>query len=285
MPEQSNFSDNIDRKTVDGFGQEWSRFDQTGVTDTELEELCRRYFTLVDFSSLGPDSIAVDAGCGSGRWGSFVAKQVGTLHLADASDAALAVARKRLENASNVVFHLADLNSLPLQDSSIDFIYSLGVLHHLPDTSKAIRALAAKLKPGGLLLLYLYYDFENRPTWYKLLWTFTNFVRKRISRMPFLMRRFVCDLIALSIYFPLASLCRLLERLGISSGRVPLSYYRESSFYTMRTDALDRFGTRLEQRFSRSEIVEMLSNSDLTDIKFQDSEPYWCVVARKAPLT
>ena len=41
------------------------------------------------------------------------------------------------------------------------------------------------------------------------------------------------------------------ERLGTDVRHFPLSAYRDRSFYTMRTDALDRFGTRLERRFSR----------------------------------
>lgn len=49
----------------------------------------------------------------------------------------------------------------------------------------------------------------------------------------------------------------------------------------MRTDALDRFGTRLEQRFSAREIKEMMTDADLEDIRFSDMAPFWCVVGRR----
>jgi hypothetical protein len=46
----------------------------------------------------------------------------------------------------------------------------------------------------------------------------------------------------------------------------------------MRTDALDRFGTRLEQRFSKNEIQQMMESAGLVDIVFREDAPFWCAV-------
>jgi len=62
---------------------------------------------------------------------------------------------------------------------------------------------------------------------------------------------------------------------------IPLAYYRKHSFYTMRTDARDRFGTPLERRFSRECIEEMLRAAGLVDISFSPRAPYWCAVGFK----
>jgi len=62
----------------------------------------------------------------------------------------------------------------------------------------------------------------------------------------------------------------------------PLAYYRDKSFYTMRTDALDRFGTRLEQRFTRDQISGFLSAAGFCQVEFSRHVPYWVAVARKA---
>jgi hypothetical protein len=62
---------------------------------------------------------------------------------------------------------------------------------------------------------------------------------------------------------------------------IPLSFYRDRSFYTMRTDSRDRFGTPLEQRFSRDQIQEMMTSCGLRNIVFSTSEPYWCAVGIK----
>jgi hypothetical protein len=65
-------------------------------------------------------------------------------------------------------------------------------------------------------------------------------------------------------------------------GSFPLSYYRHCSSYTLRTDARDRFGTPLEQRFSRAQIRAMCSAAGLVDLCFSTRAPYWCVVGVKA---
>jgi hypothetical protein len=50
----------------------------------------------------------------------------------------------------------------------------------------------------------------------------------------------------------------------------------------MRTDALDRFGTKLEKRYTKHEIRELMSESGLGDIKFSENEPYWVAVGYKS---
>ena len=60
-----------------------------------------------------------------------------------------------------------------------------------------------------------------------------------------------------------------------------LSEYKDKSFYTMQTDALDRFGTQLEKRYSRKDIEEMLIQAGLEKIVFRNSEPFWCALGFK----
>ena len=62
---------------------------------------------------------------------------------------------------------------------------------------------------------------------------------------------------------------------------IPLSYYRNHTFYTMRTDSRDRFGTPLEKRFTKLQIKEMMKRSGLKDIHFSNNAPFWCVVGTK----
>jgi hypothetical protein len=152
----------------------------------------------------------------------------------------------------------------------------LGVLHHVPDTAAGIEACVRKLKPGAPFLLYLYYDFEGRPLWFRLLWKGTDLARRRISRLPHRTKVAITTAIAALVYLPAARLAKALDRAGRSSAGMPLAYYKDLSFYTMRTDALDRFGTRLEQRFSRRQIDEMMRAAGLVDVTFSESMPFWC---------
>ena len=169
-----------------------------------------------------------------------------------------------------------------LPPSSQDFGYSLGVLHHVPDTAAAIRSCADLLKPGAPLLLYLYYAFDNRPRWFRMLWHLSNAARLLIRRLPPRLKQFVTDLIALTVYWPLSRFAALSEAAGLPVAALPLSYYRHCSFYTLRTDARDRFGTPLEQRFTRAQIRQMCIAAGLVDLRFSSREPYWCVVGFKA---
>ncbi len=266
---------NQDDATVDGFGDEWKRFDQHALAAGEIEELFSRYFKGFPWSDLPAAATGFDLGCGSGRWARLVAPRVGRVHCIDASGEALEVARRNLATLPNCELHHASVDSIPLPDSSMDFGYSLGVLHHVPDTGAGLRSCTAKLKPGAPFLLYLYYAFDNRPNWYRALWRLSDILRRSASRCPYAVRYVVSQALAAAVYWPLARLAALGERLGFDVRQMPLAYYRRSSFYTMRTDALDRFGTRLEQRFTRFQIQEMMERAGLERISFGDEMPYW----------
>lgn len=265
---------NLDFATIEGFGKEWNKFSQEGLSSAERLQIFDKYFSLIDFSK--KPARALDMGCGSGRWDVLVAPLVGELVAADASAEALEVAKRNV-TAPNVSFAECTPDTLPYPDMYFDLIFSLGVLHHLPDTLAAIHSLARKLAPGGRLLLYLYYSFDNRPAWFRGIWRLSDFFRRVISRFPFVWRYAASQMIALCVYWPLARTARYLP----VPESWPLKFYADRSFYVMRTDALDRFGTRLEQRFSKQQIVMMLDSACLENIRFSESGPYWVCTADK----
>jgi ubiquinone/menaquinone biosynthesis C-methylase UbiE len=268
---------NIDSKTVDGFGDEWTRFDQAGMSDEDTKRLFEGYFSVFPWSDLPKNAEGFDLGCGSGRWAKLLAPRVGKLHCIDPS-IAIEVARKNLQGMSNCEFHHAGVDEIPLPDLSMDFGVSLGVLHHIPDTQYALASCVAKLKPGAPFLLYLYYKFDNRPAWFRLLWQMSELIRALVSRLPYGLRYAMSQIIAALIYWPLARFAGLAELIGFDVKNFPLAPYRYLGFYVMRTDALDRFGTRLEQRFSRVEIQQMMESAGLERIVFSESIPFWCAV-------
>jgi ubiquinone/menaquinone biosynthesis C-methylase UbiE len=285
MPARAdNANNNVDPDVARGFGEEWSTFrqDEAHLSAQQRREIFDDYFRIFPWALLPPGGgTGIDVGCGTGRWSVLVAPRVAHLHVLDPSSEALLVAQQNLKAASNVSFHRASVAAMPLPDALLDFAYSLGVLHHVPDTQSAIDAIAAKLKPGAPFLVYLYYALDNRPAWYRALWRLSNLGRLVISRLPHPLRFVVSQIIAALVYWPLARLATLLSWLGRSPRGLPLSYYADKSFYVMRTDAYDRFCTRLEKRFTRPEIEAMLKRAGFVDIRFSDSEPFWCAVGIK----
>lgn len=272
---------NIDPKTVSSFGDEWVRFNQEALVGEEHTYLFDTYFHIFPWETLPKEAQGFDMGCGSGRWAMLVAPKIHTLTCIDPSPEALAVARHKLAHSPNTVFLNAGVSDHPLPPNSQDFGYSLGVLHHIPDTAAAIRDCVEMLKPGAPFLVYLYYRFDNRPWWYALVWRASDIMRRGISRMPAWMKSIVTDVIAAVVYLPLARLALLCEKLGLNVDCWLLSSYRNTSFYTMRTDSRDRFGTPLEQRFTRREITEMMQAAGLRDIQFSETFPFWCAIGRK----
>ena len=69
--------------------------------------------------------------------------------------------------------------------------------------------------------------------------------------------------------------------LAVNESNFPLTWYRNEPFYTLSTDALDRFGTRLEQRFTKSKIKTMLAESGFRDFQFSENGPFCSVLAYK----
>lgn len=268
---------NVDASVVDSFGQEWERFDQSALSDAERQAMFDGYFAVFPWSALPPQAVGFDAGCGTGRWALLVAPRVGHLHCVDPSNA-IAVAERNLRHLTNCTCHRATIDELPFADGAMDFGYSLGVLHHVPDTQRGIEDCVRKLKSGAPFLVYLYYALDNRPLWFRWLWRASDAVRVMLSRLPHGLKFAASQVIAALVYWPLARTAWLLERAGLRVDGLPLSAYRDRSFYSMRTDALDRFGTSLERRFTRAQIQQMMERAGLERITFSSGVPFWCAV-------
>ena len=272
---------NIDSKTVNSFGDEWKRFNQEKLIGDELNNLFDAYFKIFPWRTLPKNAEGFDMGCGSGRWAKLVAPKIGKLNCIDPSSAALEIAKNRLANFSNIIFLNFGVSDVPLNPNSQDFGYSLGVLHHVPNTAAALSDCVKILKPGAPFLIYLYYRFDNRPKWYASIWLASDYIRRIISNLPPWTKSILTNIIATIVYFPLARLSLLAEKLGIDTKNWILSSYRRTSFYTMRTDSRDRFGTPLEKRFTRSEIMKMMQTAGLENIHFSNRSPFWCAVGTK----
>ena len=147
----------------------------------------------------------------------------------------------------------------------------------------APKNVARSIRPGGVFLCYLYYNLENKPAYYKLIFKGVNVVRQIISASPQSVRRLSATIFAALVYWPLARLSKVLSKFGRDTSNLPLRHYADMPFVMLANDALDRFGTSLEQRFSKAEIIEMLraADFDLATLKFSDKEPFWTFSIKK----
>jgi len=274
-------SANIDKQTVDSFGDEWEKF--SSFSKDEIEKIGNEYFDIIDHSILNKESIVLDLGCGSARWSKYLVNKVKFIEAVDPSKAVIS-ASMLLNEDENVRVTQASVDNIPFNNNSFDFAMSLGVLHHIPDTRKALLNLVEKTKVGGYVHLYLYYNLDNRGVFYKFLFKISVYPRLFISKMPKSIKKILCDIIAVVVYLMLITFAKIVKNVLSTKSfyqKLPLSYYVGKSFNVVRNDALDRFGTPLEQRFSKIEIENMMQSCGLSELKFSENAPYWHVVGKR----
>jgi ubiquinone/menaquinone biosynthesis C-methylase UbiE len=272
--------ENIDKQVVDEFGAEWLKFYEHN--DDLVQKGGQEYFDILNDNIVNSNTYALDLGCGTGRWTKYLLPKVGFMEAVDPSGAIFA-ADKLLGDISNVRLSQASIETLPFADESFDFVMSIGVLHHIPDTRKALNDCVKKVKKGGYFFVYLYYNLDRRGPVYKALFKLSSLVRQVVSRLPGKIKHFVCDFLAILFYMPFILAGRFIKFLGFKdlAKRMPLHGYQNRSLFMIRNDTLDRFGTRLEQRFSEKEVIEMMKNAGLTDIVISPGIPYYHAVGRK----
>jgi SAM-dependent methyltransferase len=285
MVSQNKKDENLDQGVIDSFGHEWATFDY-GETETSeaLDAQFMAYCAPIDLNQFNPKtSVAGDFGAGSGRWASRLTPYFSLVYALEPSDGASTVLKKKFADETKIVVlqETVGANSIPL--ASLDLAMSLGVLHHIPDTGLAIKDVSRRVKPGGVFLCYLYYSLENKPTFYKLIFKAVDGVRRVISVLPQRIKQLVTSAIAALIYWPLARFSKVLNKFGVNTSNIPLHHYADMPFVMLANDALDRFGTSLEQRFSKAEITEMLraADFDIATLKFSDKEPFWTFSVKK----
>jgi SAM-dependent methyltransferase len=258
------------------FGEEWQGFPEILP---EHEKEFQQYFDLLDLGSLANSRIC-DLGCGIGRWSHFLKDRCREIVLLDFSGA-IFVARKNLRGARNAIFFLGDLRRMPFREDFADFLFTLGVLHHLP--TGALEEVRVLSRYAPTLLVFLYYALDNRPTfWHGLLSAVTG-VRLSLSRTESpRLRSMLTWAFAIGVYLPLISLGYAVRPLGLAS-KVPLyDFYRGKSLRRIRQDVYDRFFTRIEQRFRKEEILALRDTFRVVIVS--DDPPYWHFLCRRDPL-
>ena len=255
------------RAIQDTFGQEWSSFSEV-LPQTRVD--FERYFDLVDLNQL-IDARTLDLGCGIGRWSYFLHPFCREIVLMDFSDA-IFLARKNLAASTSAIYVMGDILRMPFAKRSFDFIYSVGVLHHLPtDGLSEVRKLA---QYSSRVLIYLYYNLDNKPRFHRLLLRIVTGVRGILSGIRSeRLRMSLSWAIASFIYAPFVALGKVLNPLGLATNLPLYHWYRDKTLFQLQQDAYDRFFTGIEQRFSRQQILQLKDTFE--EVRVSDGLPYW----------
>lgn len=96
---------NIDKRVVHDFGEEWNAYRQNKIIGPEGERLFQAYFHVFPWDRLPKNPQGMDVGCGSGRWAYYACqKKGGTLHCVEPAEKAMCVAKENLKNSQTVGF-------------------------------------------------------------------------------------------------------------------------------------------------------------------------------------
>ena len=118
---------------------------------------------------------ALEIGCGSGAYTTFIAKAIGNegkVYALDIQPKMLEQIKKKLDKVENkdiknIELVLASAYELPFSDNFLDLVYMVSVFQEIPDKNKTLMEIKRVLKPGGILSISEFFidpDYPLRST-------------------------------------------------------------------------------------------------------------------------
>ena len=259
-------------QTVADFGDQWTRFtDNPGYygSVTLLEDLVGPLAAVREFSG----ATVVDIGSGTGRIVRML-REAGAQHIiAVEPSPAMEVARRNTQDIAEHVSYQKATGDTFCVSNPVDWVVSIGVLHHIPDPRPVVRRAFEALRPDGRILVWLYGREGNG-----LYLTVALPLRAVGRRLPHRGLVALCRLldVPLSLYLavcrrwplPLAAYVR--EHLGRLTPEV-----RRLTIYDQLNPAWARY-------YRKGEAEALLSDAGFVDVQSHHRHGYsWTVIGRK----
>lgn len=251
---ESDCTQQLKKKTADSFGFEWIQFHQLKSEKGFLE-----FIYLIEKAFFKGKCI-LDAGCGNGSYSYYTGIYGAEVIAMDFSDS-VSVARKNTTKM-NVQVVRADITRPIFREGSFDYIFSIGVLHHLPEPETGFRQLVPLLKQGGLISIWVY----GRAKQWAAVYLYEPVI-KITHHLPHRLLYYLC-------YVP-ATIMEITNCIYYLLNRIPLEkiasclqfkYYADYPFSVKLNDAFDVFATPSARHYTESEIHDWFTRVNLQDI-------------------
>jgi SAM-dependent methyltransferase len=262
----SLFPTGIEGGSPDRFGYEWKTYSEIRP---EYEEQFRRWTIHLGREDWN-DKVVLDVGCGMGRntyWPlTYGAKASVSI---DVDDNSLTSARRTLAKFPNALVQRMSAYEIQYV-SHFDIVYSIGVIHHLEHPELALQQMAKALKPGGLMLIWVYGLENNR--W--IVWLLDPVRKALFSRFP------ISIVHHLSLY-PAALLWALLR---IGMGKIEyFNLIRRMRFRQLRSIVFDQMLPKIANYWSRDEVEQLMHTVGLENVRLAwVNQMSWSAVGRKS---
>jgi len=248
----------LKEKTSQSFGFEWNTFHK--MFDAYRENFLN-YIAPLD-KTFFRDKIVLDAGCGVGRhtyWtAEFGAREVIGMDFSDSAEASYA----NTKHLDNVHIVQADIYHPPFKKGVFDYVFSIGVLHHLPDPEEGFRSLVPLVKSGGTMGIWVYGEKHNKAARFIF-----EPVRMITRHIPHRVLYYLCYLPTLGVELS-NRLYTSLSKFKLTAGLarlLPLSYYVRFPFDVKLNDAFDVFATPKSTYWRKDQIEQWYDRAGLTD--------------------
>jgi len=268
-----------ERATSRAFETQWKMLAE--LTSVFREEF-RSYFDPLAPAELRGLAV-LDAGCGMGKF-SYAAAEAGARAVigVDLSDA-VEVANAHLRNRPNAHVVQASIYQLPFKPGTFDFVFSIGVLHHLPDPELGFERLVRLVRPGGRILVWLY-ALEGNERFVRLL---DPWRARLFCRLPSRANRVVATLLAVPLWLLIRGLYVPLAQRGRAS-RLPYAdyflYFSRLGFRIFWGTVYDKLVPPIAYYLSQDTVRRWLANADLVEIalRHRNANSWTCLARRSA---
>lgn len=263
-------SKTLAEKTIRDFGrqhQAYSASDGYYVSTDILSDVVGPMMDVAEFA--GRDIL--DLGSGTGRWLRVFHKLGARSITAVEPSPAIEVSRKNTAGIDNITFHNVTGDQLP--DGPYDFIYSYGVIHHIPEPDPVIKRAFKVLKPGGRLVIWLYGRENNG-----LYLAFMHLLR--IITVPLPDRGL--DMVSGAMTPMVRAYSRLCRLLPLPLRGYMREFIDKVDDYTVKHVIYDQLDPHYAKYYRRSEAIELVEKAGFVNIRVYHREKYsWTVVATK----
>ncbi len=250
----------VKRHTAASFAYEWKHF---GALRDGWAKNFADYIRPHTLESLAGKKL-LDVGAGSGRHSLHAARAGADVTAVDVG-ASIDIARRNLP--PSVMTVEADAEHLPFEHGSFDLVMSIGVLHHLPDPERALRAITRFARPGGHVHIYVYWVPHQR--WQRSVLGLVSALRRVTVRVPHRVLHWLCYPIAAVLHVSFVAPYRWLHkrpRAARLAATMPLKTYADYPFGVLVNDQFDRFSAPLERRFTADEVQAAMEAAGLEDV-------------------
>lgn len=258
--------------TMDRFGFEWTHF-----SDYNCDNFDRFINPLpADFLK---GKLGLDVGCGTGRHALQARKKGAEIIAIDLSQAVDIAFRNNINNDYVHVIQ-TDIYKLPFKTETFQFIYSLGVLHHLPNPELGYQTLIPFLEKGGALFIWLY-AYAPRKVALEILRSLAHRLsNENIRRMAYL-----CNLVDYGIFINLYRFMKNLPLIGEwikKKSPLRIKEYAKHGFRIAYTDWFDRLSAPITNYYKEKEMLGWLKRSGLVNTKLLlEGDSWWWLYGEK----